>query len=92
MRRFWVTVSAILSVLLLAVVVIPFFIPWSPLNCWHEEVDITTGRIRRQRILLFVKVAESIEETPLSKVVLRGQPPTGTPLWHRINTFSPGTH
>jgi hypothetical protein len=71
MRRFWVTVSALLSVFLLAVVVIPFFIPWSPLNCWHEEVDITTGRIRRQWMLLFVKVAESIEETPLSEVVLR---------------------
>jgi hypothetical protein len=92
MRRFWVTVSALLSVILLAVVVTPFFIPWSPLNCWHEEVDITTGRIRRQWILLFVKVAESIEETPLSEVVLSGQPPTGTPQWHRINTFSPGIH
>lgn len=90
MRRFWVIVTALLSVFLLAVVVIPFFIPWSPLNCWHEEVDITTGRIRRQWILLFVTVAESIEETPLSEVVLRGQPPTETPQWQRINTFSPG--
>lgn len=92
MRRFCVTASALLPVFLLAVVVIPFFIPWSPLHCWHEEVDITTGRIRRQWILLFVTVAESIEGTPLSEVVLRGQPSAGTPQWHRINTFSPGTH
>jgi hypothetical protein len=54
-------------------------------------VDITNGRIRRQWILLFVKVNESIEETPLSEVVLRGQAPAETPQWHRVNTFSPGT-
>ena len=92
MRRFWLSVSALLAVVLLVVTVVPFFFQWSPLNCWHEEVDITTGRIRRQWILLFVKVSESIEDTPLSEVVLKGQPPSGTPQWHRVNTFSPGIH
>jgi hypothetical protein len=92
MRRIWLSVLALLAVILLAVTFVPFFFQWSPLNCWHEDVDITTGRIRRQWILLFVKVNESIEETPLSEVVLRGQPPPRTPQWQRVNTFSPGIH
>jgi hypothetical protein len=92
MRRFWPAISVLLVAFLLAVCVIPFFVQWSPLNCWHEDVDITTGRIRRQWILLFVKVSEVIEETPLSKVVSRGEPATEPPEWHRVNTFSPGIH
>lgn len=92
MRRFWLAISALLAVVFLAAVVVPYFVQWSPLNCWHEDVDITTGRIRRQWILLFVKVSEAIEETPLSEVVLRGQRAAASPQWHRINTFSPGIH
>lgn len=92
MWRFWLAVLTLLAAILLIVVVIPFFLPWSPLNCWHEDVDITTGRIRRQWILLFVKVSESIEETPVSEIVLRGQFSPAAPQWHRVNTFSPGVH
>jgi hypothetical protein len=90
MRRFLVSVVALLAVILLFVVVVPFFVPWSPLNCWHEDVDITTGRIRTQWFLLFVKVSESVKETPLSEVVLGGPRSAAAPQWHRVNTFSPG--
>jgi hypothetical protein len=92
MWRFWLAISALLAVVFLAAVVVPYFVQWSPLNCWHEDVDITTGRVRRQWILLFVKVSETIEGTPLSEVVLRGQRAATSPQWHRINTFSPGIH
>jgi hypothetical protein len=40
---------------------------WSPLNCWHQDVDIRSGRIRHTRFLYGVQVSEHIEESWLSR-------------------------
>jgi len=86
----WTIVAlAVLAVLLL---IIPMFVPWSPFNCRHEEVDITTGRLRFTRYILFCKVSERIEPSPLSEALPRDMIAATTPEWHRVNTFSPGVH
>ncbi len=57
------------------------------LNCWHEEVDISSGRLRHTRYLLYCQIGERVEDTWLSRNATdAGNPPD----WHRVNTFSPG--
>lgn len=43
--------------LLLAPVIIPIFIPWPEINCWHEDINIKTGHARYTWCLWFVKVS-----------------------------------
>lgn len=42
-------------------------VAWSPLNCWHDDIDITTGRIRHQRYLLGMCISERVEDSALSR-------------------------
>ena len=84
----WTIIAA--SILFLAVFLIPDFMPWSPINCQHEDVDITTGRLRYSRYLMFCKVSERIEDSALTKVLPLDVVGRGTPEWRRVNTFSPG--
>jgi hypothetical protein len=57
---FLLTLSAPLSASFLG------FFPWSPLNCWHYDVDINSGRMRYTRFFLFGQVAQRVEESSLS--------------------------
>jgi hypothetical protein len=52
-----------------AVLVIPYIVPWTTLNCRRENVDIMTGRIRFSRYLGFCKISGHVEETALSEVL-----------------------
>src|SRR5688572_11297203 len=70
-----------------ALVLISGVFVWSPLHCWHEYVDIRSGRLRFQHYLLYVCVSDRTEETWLSRAV---PTPLGPPAWRRVNTFSPG--
>ena len=62
-------------------------------NCRHEEINIKTGQARLSRHLWFVKVAEHVNNTPLS-LALNGETDRQGRLGvgDRENTFSPGTH
>ena len=80
----WTVASVIVLVVLVLVV------PWSPLNCRYEDVDITTGRLRLSRYLLFCKVSERIEDSPLTLVLPQDVVKEARPEWRRVNTFSPG--
>ncbi|QDU55498.1 hypothetical protein [Aeoliella mucimassa] len=59
---------------------------WSPLNCRHEYVDLQSGRIMRQQIVLGMAVRERVEESPISRVLATDQVPAD---WQRVQTFSP---
>lgn len=65
------------------------FLPWSPINCRHEEVDILSGRIRHTRYLLFYRIENRVEDSPVTKALLHEDLPPRAPEWHRVNTFSP---
>jgi hypothetical protein len=86
----WTIIAAV--ILSVAIFVVPMFVPWNPINCRHEDVDITSGRMRYTRYLLFCKVSERIEDSPLTKVLALERSATRPPDWRRVNTFSPGVH
>ena len=86
----WTIIAA--SILLLAVFLVSMLMPWTPINCRHEDVDLTTGRLRYSRHLLFCKVSERIEDSPITKVLQLDVLGRRTPEWRRVNTFSPGVH
>ncbi len=87
----WILLSlaGVALVLLTLFFVVPLFFPWTRLNCWHDQIDITCGRYRYQRYLLGVKVAERVEETELSGMYrdLVGEPPE--PEWRLVSTRCP---
>ena len=63
---------------------------WSPINCWHYEVDINSGRIRYTRFLIFQKVRGQISDSELTRVLRPGDLNDRQPEWHRVLTLSPG--
>ena len=65
--------------------------PWLEINCRHVDINITTGKVRYSRWLWFVKISETIRDTPLS-LALNGKTVELVPRkpWHRLYTFSPG--
>jgi hypothetical protein len=93
MKKRWVTIAigVLAAVLLLSPIVVPFFLPWSEINCRHEEINIKTGQARYSHVLWFVKVSEQIKDTPLS-LALQGETVdvADVQAWQRVNTFSPG--
>ena len=62
---------------------------WSPINCWHHEVDIYSGRERYTRFIAWIQVKERITDTALT-TALSPDDLTHPPKWHRALTFSPG--
>jgi hypothetical protein len=92
-KRISIIVVIIVAVLLLAPLVVPKFVPWSGINCRHQEINIKTGQARYSRILWFIKISERVEDTPLS-LVLHGETLNVNNIkpWHRVNTFSTGIH
>ena len=66
------------------------FLPWSPINCWHYEVDIHSGRIRYTRYLAFVPISQRIDESALSRALHPDDLRDSHPDWRRALTLSPG--
>ena len=66
------------------------FFPWSPINCWHYEVDIHSGRIRYTRYLAFVPVSQRTDESAVSRVLHTEDFQYSYPDWRRAVTLSPG--
>lgn len=81
-----------------ALLALPFLLslmgllPWSPINCWHHDVDIHSGRIRYTRYFVYLPVVKRVEESPLSRALAEGGVSNGTPDWRRVMTLSPGVH
>ena len=92
-RRVIIVTTVLAAALFVPPLLAPVFAPWSEMNCRHEEINIKTGQARYSRYLWFVKVAERVEDTPLSLALQGETVDVNTfPPWERVNTFSPGTH
>ena len=65
-------------------------LPWSPINCWHYEVDIHSGRIRYTRYFAFVPISQRIDESTLSRALQPEDLRDSHPDWRRALTLSPG--
>jgi hypothetical protein len=66
------------------------FFPWSEINCSQNDIDITSGRIRYTRYLLFLPVRRSVSESALSEALSREERAGEESDWHPVVTFSPG--
>jgi len=88
-RWFQVSLAALAIPTLIVTFLISGFFEWSPLNCWHDDVDINTGRVRHTRFLLYCAIADRTEDSWLSLAVPN---PDISPDWRHVNTFSPGVH
>lgn len=77
---------------LVALFVVPLFVPWTPLNCQIKEIDIRTGRVRSTSYLGFCKVSERITDSTFSKLLPADFVSKASPDWRKVNTFSPGVH
>jgi hypothetical protein len=87
-RRHWIVLAVLAPALTVSFLVSGVF-SWSPLNCWHEDVDIHSGRVRHTRHLLYCQIGERVEDTWLSRNVTKAY---HSPDWRHVNTFSPGMH
>jgi hypothetical protein len=72
-----------------AFVVVPIFMPWTKLNCSDQELDINSGRLRLSRYVLFFRISQRIEDSPLTKA-LPADLLHHDAEWHMVNRFSPG--
>jgi hypothetical protein len=91
MKGKWLIVAVPVGIMLVAPLVVPLFCPWSGINSVHQDINIKTGQARHSRSLWFVRVSETIRETPIS-IALRGEriDVADIKAWHRVSTFSPG--
>jgi hypothetical protein len=91
MKRLWMAIGVLVAGLLLAPFIVPLFVPWSGINCEHQDINIKTGQARYSHSLWFIKISERIEDTPLS-MALQGETVDVADIqpWQRVNTFSLG--
>jgi len=85
-RRRWIF-AVIGAPLLVLLILMSGLAGWTDLNSWHEDVDITTGRIRRTRYLFHCKVSESIEDSVVSRALAPEAVANARADWRRVNTF-----
>lgn len=64
-------------------------LPWSPINCWHYDVDIRSGRILYTRYFAFLPVSQHTEESVLSCALQSPDLLDLQPDWRRVLTLSP---
>ncbi|AGA29626.1 hypothetical protein [Singulisphaera acidiphila] len=64
--------------------------PWSGLNCCQDDIDLTSGRIRFTRYLLWVPVRRIVNDSTLTTALSLGDRTGLEPEWHPVVTLSPG--
>ena len=85
-RRRWVALAVIAPTLTVLFLISGFF-QSSSINCWHDDIDISTGRVRHTRYLLFCQIGDRTQDTWLSRAHNNC---SHSPVWRRVRTFSPG--
>ena len=84
-RAPWIAPTILTTVILLTILVIVAALFPRCVYSEYEELDLSTGRLRTSRDILFVRVYREISETPLSEA-LAGEPPVGEEQWVRTGS------
>jgi hypothetical protein len=92
--RKWPVVRNLLLILaippaLLGLSLLGFF-PWSGVNCSQDDIDLSSGRIRHTRYLLWMPVARSVRDSSLTKAIPPDERSKAIPDWRPVVTTSPG--
>jgi hypothetical protein len=84
----WAVLGGI-GLLLVLMLGVLMFDPWSEVNCWHNSIDVVAGRHRYERYLFWVRVVDRVEDGGATLWYRRliGEPPE--PEWHPVITLSP---
>ena len=90
--RRWTLFGIALLIGFLFLISFQSFFAWSPINCWHEDVDIRTGKTRYSRYILYRNTKTEIKDSALSSALFPQERNGIEPDWRRVNTFSPGIH
>lgn len=77
------------GIFLLAPFVVPFFVPWSEINCRHQEINLQTGQFRQIRFLWYFEISSELAETPLSEALRGKTVGNDADPWRRVNSFTP---
>jgi len=68
------------------------FFPWSGLNCWQDDIDITSGRTRYTRYLFWMPVNRTVNDSTLTHALSPEDLAGARADWHPVVTLSPGMH
>jgi hypothetical protein len=93
MKKSGILIGVVATILVLPPLIVPLFIPWSEINCRHEDINIKNGQARYSRCVWYMQISSRVEDTPLSLAL--GGSSLGrddVESWHHANTFSPGVH
>src|SRR5262245_32956245 len=91
--RYVTTITLIfLTIAVATCIILPIFMPWTKLNCTDQELDINSGRLRFSQYVLFCRVSQRIEDSPLSSALPPDTFSRGDAEWRHVNRFSPGVH
>ena len=91
-KQFAVTLGITLTVVVGAAAVWSIQNPWSRFNCTENYVDVTAGRAKSERFLLYMKIRESVRETAYSRVwkeLFGGYPEADWKIESKLRGFCP---
>lgn len=66
--------------------------PWSGLNCCQNDIDLTSGRTRFTRYLLWVPVRRIVNDSTLTTALSLRDRTRLVAEWRPVVTLSPGFH
>ncbi|NLF30040.1 MAG: hypothetical protein GX591_04035 [Planctomycetes bacterium] len=64
--------------------------PWSRLNNEEQELDLSSGRARFTRYVLYCQVSQEVRNTAISKALGSSRGSEGDEGWVMVNIFQPG--
>jgi len=66
--------------------------PWSRLYNAEQELDLSSGRARFTRHVLYFQAGRDVRDTPLSLALAGSCEEAGEEEWVKVNIFGLGTH
>ncbi len=89
MKKIMIITFVVIGIIFVPPFILPVLVPWTGINCQHQEINIKTGQVRYIRKFWFLTVSQRIKNTMLSEAV-KGQVVNVADIepWHRVNTYS----
>jgi hypothetical protein len=82
--------NVVLGLLLITILSCVGCFPDTTINCWQDEVDIHTGRIRYSYFLLCVPVVRYVQDSALTRALSEEEQNSQVRQWRTVTRISPG--
>jgi len=90
LRRVWLALIIFALAAPVVLYIVQFIFPSTELWCGYTDIDISTGRIRHRRYLVFCRVSERIEDSTITRLLPVDLVAAASAEWHRVHSNSPG--